>query len=179
MDLSGIMAAQVRGAQGEHYQFTTVGDRLSKMESAVDDAVTSGTLSGDQAKEMKKELDDITKILTHNSHKQNGSNSQTESSTQLPANDREKIRSHLHDLEKQLFAALNPQGATDVTAAAARRAKVEVNGDLFKAMDTNRDGKIGRDELTSYVNKTADFYGRKGSLTINVSITQSQFTTTT
>ena len=157
----------------------TIGDRLRKMESAVDDAVRSGTLSGDQAIQMKKELDDITKILTHHSHKQNGSNNQAGSSTQLPANDREKIRSHLQDLAKQLFAALNPQGATDVDAAAARRAKVEVNEDLFKAMDTNRDGKIGRDELTSYVNKTADFYGRKGSMTINVSITQSQFTTTT
>ena len=156
----------------------TIGDRLRKMESAVDDAVTSGTLSGDQAIQMKKELDDIAKILSHNSHKQNGSNNQTESSTQLPANDREKIRSHLQDLEKQLSSALNPQGATDVPAAAARRARVEVD-DLFKAMDTNRDGKIARDELTSYVNKTADFYGRHGSMTINVTITQSQFSTTT
>jgi hypothetical protein len=176
--LSPIAAAQVRGAQGEHHHPMTIGDRLSKMGSAVDDAVTSGTLSGDQAIQMKKELDDITKILSHNSHKQNGSNNQAGSSTQLPANDREKIRSHLQDLEKQLFAALNPQGATDVHAAAARRASGEVN-DLFKAMDTNRDGKIGRDELTSYVNKTADFYGRKGSMTINVTITQSYFSTTT
>ena len=156
----------------------TIGDRLSKLESAVDDAVTSGTLSGDQAIQMKKELDDITKILSHNSHKQNGSNNQTGSSTQLPANDREKIRSHLQDLEKQLSSALNPQGATDVPAAAARRARAEVD-DLFKAMDTNRDGKIGRDELTSYVNKTADFYGRQGSMTISVTITASQFSTTT
>ena len=179
MDLSRITADQVRGAQGERYQPTTIGDRLSKMESAVDDAVASGTLSGDQAIQMKKELDDITKILSHNSHKQNGSNNRAGSSTQLPANDREKIRSHLQDLEKQLFAALNPQGATDVPAAAARRAKVEVDDDLFKAMDTNRDGKIGRDELTSYVNKTTDFYGRKGSMTINVSLTLSEFIITT
>jgi hypothetical protein len=46
-------------------------------------------------------------------------------------------------------------------------------------MDINRDGKIGRDELVSYVNKTANFYGRRGSMTINVTITQSQFSTTT
>jgi len=148
------------------------------MESAVDDAVTSGTLSGDQAIQMKKELDDIKKILTHHSHKQNGTNDQTESSTPLPADDREKIRSHLQGLEKQLFAALNPQSAAEVRAAAARRASGEVN-DLFKEMDINRDGKIGRDELASYVNKTADFYGRQGSMTINVTITQSQFSTTT
>ena len=156
----------------------TIGDRLSKMESAIDDAVASGALSGDQAVQMRKELDDIAKILTHNSHKQNGASNQSESSTQLPANDREKIRSHLRDLEKQLFSALNPQGATEAPAAAARRASVEAN-DLFKAMDTNRDGKIGKDELTTYVNKTADFYGRQGSMTINVTITQSQFSTTT
>ena len=176
--LSPITAAQVRGAQREHHHPVTIGDRLRKMESAVDDAVTSGTLSGDQAIQMKKELDDITKILSHHSHKQNGSHNQTESSSHLPANDREKIRLHLQDLEKQLSAALNPQGATAVLAAAARRASVEAN-DLFKEMDTNRDGKIGRDELTSYVNKTADFYGRQGSMTINVTITQSQFSTTT
>ena len=177
-NLSPITAAQGRGAQGEHYHPVTIGDRLSKMESAVDDAVKSGTISGDQAIQMKKELDDITKILSHNSHKQNGSNNQSESSTQLPADDREKIRLHLKDIEKQLSAALNPQGATEAPAAAARRASVEAN-DLFKEMDINRDGKIGRDELTSYVNKTTDFYGRQGSMTINVTITQSQFSTTT
>jgi EF hand len=177
-DLSRITAAQVRGTQGEHLHPMTIGDRLSKLESAMEDAVTSGTLSGDQAIQMKKELDDISKILSHNSHKQNGSNKQTGSSTQLPANDREKIRSHLQDLEKQLSSALNPKGATDVPAAAARRARAEIE-DLFKAMDTNRDGKIGRDELTSYVNKTTDFYGRQGSMTISVSITPGQFSTLT
>ena len=111
-DLSRIAAAQVRGAYGERHRPMTIADRLSKMESAVDDAVTSGTLSGDQALQMKNELDDIAKILSHNSHKQNGSNKQTESSTQLSANDREKIRSHLKDLEKQLSSALNPKAAT-------------------------------------------------------------------
>ena len=155
----------------------TIADRLSKMESAVDDAVTSGTLTGDQALQMKNELDDIAKILNHNSHKQNGSNNQTESSTELSANDREKIRSHLKDLEKQLSSALNPQAATDVPAVAARRAKAEEN--LFKAMDINHDGKIARDELATYVNKTTDFYGRKGSMTISVSITVSEFSITT
>ena len=155
----------------------TIGDRLSKVESAIDDAVASGTLSGDQAVQMRKELDDIAKILTHNSHKQNGANDQTESSTQLPANDREKIRSDLKELEKHFSAALNPQGATDVPTAASRRPKLEVS-ELFKLMDTNGDGKIGKEELTSYINKTANFYGQKGSMTINVTIT-SQFNTIT
>ena len=145
----------------------------------MDDAVASGTLSGDQAIQMKKELDDITKMLNHDSdgHKQNGSNDQTGSSTPLPANDREKIRSDLKELEKQFSAALNPKGATDDPTAASRRPKLEVN-DLFRLMDTNSDGKIGKEELTSYINRTANFYGQKGSMTINVTIT-SQFNTIT
>ena len=80
MDISHITAAQVQGAQGEQHHRMTIGDRISKIESAMDDAVASGTLSGDQAIQMKKELDDITKMLNHDSHKQNGSNDQTDSS---------------------------------------------------------------------------------------------------
>jgi hypothetical protein len=164
----------------------TIGDRISRMESAIDDAEASGTLSGDQAIQMRKALADITKILNHNSHKQNGSNNQTGSSPQLSANDREKIRSDLQELSRQVFAALNPQGGAGVPAAPARGAQVD---DLFEAIDTNGDGKIRKDELISYVNKTAhngqsgtapfNTYGQQGSLTINVSITTIQFSITT
>ena len=55
MDVSQMTAAQVQGAQGQHHHPMTIGDRISKMASAMDDAVTSGTLSGDQAIQMKKE----------------------------------------------------------------------------------------------------------------------------
>jgi hypothetical protein len=177
MDISHITAAQAQGAQGEHHHRTTIGDRISKIESAMDDAIASGTLTGDQAIQMKKELDDIKKMLNHDRHKQNGSNDQTGSSTALQANDREKIRSDLKELEKQFSAALKPKGATDVPTAASRRPKLEVN-ELFRLMDTNSDGKIGKEELTSYINRTANFYGQKGSMTINVTIT-SQFNTIT
>jgi len=177
MVISHITAAQVQGAQGEQHHRMTIVDRISKIGSAMDDAVASGTLTGDQAIQMKKELDDITKMLNHDSHKQNGSSDQTGSSAPLPANDREKIRSDLKELEKHFSAALNPQGATDVPTAASRRPKLEV-GELFRLMDTNGDGKIGKEELTSYINKTANFYGQKGSMTINVTIT-SQFNTIT
>jgi hypothetical protein len=186
MDVSQMRAAQAQAAQGQHNHRMTIGDRISQMASAIDDAVTAGVLSGDQAVQMKKTLGDITKILNHNSHKQNGSNNQTGSSTQLSENDREKIRSDLQELDKQVSAALNPQGAAGVLAARARGAKVD---DLFKAIDTNGDGKIRKDELTAYVNKAADSgqsgkapfstYGRQGSMTMSLSITTIQFSITT
>ncbi len=187
MDISQMRAAQVQGAQGEHHQRMTIGDRISQMKSAIDDAVTSGMLSDDQAVQMRKALDDITKILSHNEHKQNGSNNRAGSATQqLSANDREKIHSDLQELGKQVSAALNSQGAARVAPAPTRGAQVD---DLFKAIDTNGDGKIRKDELTSYLNRTADdrqsgrtpfnTYGSQGSLTINVSITTVRLSITT
>ena len=186
MNVSLVRAAQFQGAQGQHHHRMSIDDRISQMRSAIDDAVTSGILSGDQAIQMKKELADITKILTHNSHKQNGSNNRTGSTKELSANDREQIRSDLQELGKQVFAALNAQGATRVPAAAARGAQ---DDGLFSAIDTNRNGRIGRDELASYVNRTADggqsgkapfsTYGERGSMTISVSITTIQFSITT
>jgi Ca2+-binding EF-hand superfamily protein len=148
---SGTSTTQA--VHGHHRHHKSMADMVKDMSSAIDDAQKAGKLTNDQAASMKKELDDITKMLSQNqtgstsqsaSTNQANSTSQTGSVSQLSADDRKKIRSEMHDVEKQLFAALNPQQST----ATAANPTDQVNN-LFKAMDSNGDGTIDKNELTS------------------------------
>jgi hypothetical protein len=178
MDMAQSANLQVQGAQGGHHRHhhMSIGDRISKMETAIDDAVKTGKLTDDQATTMKKALDDVKSTLSKvqdGSTGQTGAANQGSTLKQLSEDDRKKIRDTLQDVGKQLFAAIN-QGA------ASSAANID---NLFKALDTNGDGKVDKDELTAFLQKNGKkdqgpyrSYGEQGNVTMNLTITQSQFT---
>lgn len=116
---------------------------INDMESAINNATKSGTLTSDQASALTKMLDDIKNTLAN---AQSSGSSQTGGVSQLSSDDRDKIRKELHDIGKQLFAALNSQNSASSTQ--------QSNGvdAIFKAMDANQDGSVSKNELTSFLN---------------------------
>jgi hypothetical protein len=177
---SSLSSSAVQGTQGHHHHRKSIADMISNMETAINDAVKSGKLTSDQASSLTKELDDIKQTL---SQAQSGASTTTGGISQLSADDRQKIRKELHDIGKQLFQALNPQSAASSTQ--------QNNGvdAIFKALDTNGDGNITKDEMTSFLSSlTSNGSNSNGLVTTNftyseqatlsISQTQSTFSAT-
>jgi hypothetical protein len=154
MDISqvtniSLSDSSVQGVQGHHHRHKkSINDMISDMESAIDDATKSGKLTSDQATSMTTILDSIKKTLSQatGSSKISGDDwISTSNSTQLSSADQQKIRKELHDVGKQLFQALNPHSS-------ATSAKQSSGFDaIFKALDSNKDGSVNKDELTSFL----------------------------
>ncbi|MDD5675602.1 MAG: EF-hand domain-containing protein [Chitinivibrionales bacterium] len=201
MDISSLLStmntqsAQGSGAvQGHHHHHKSPADMVSQLDSAIDDAVKAGKLTSDQASQMKTALSSISDLLKNSQAGSTGATSATDptsssgSLANLSADDRQKIRSVLKDVSKQLFAALNPQGTTAAgsTGSSAATAAQSPADALFAAMDTNGDGKIDKSELTSFVNNlssasgasapwSGQTYGQQGSFSLSMSMSQSTF----
>jgi hypothetical protein len=200
MTSSSQSNSAVQGVQGHHHHPKKgIGDMISNLESAIDDATKSGKLTSDQASALTTMLDDIKKML---SQTQSGGASmssptgtshgrQTGGATQLSADDRDKIRKELHEVGKQLFQALNAQSSASSTqqssAASSTRQSNGVDA-IFKVMDTNSDNAISKGELTSFLsNQTSNAANANGLVsssftysqqaTLSISRTQSMFTT--
>jgi polyhydroxyalkanoate synthesis regulator phasin len=125
-----------RGVQGHHHHHhKSMVDMISKLGSAIDDAVKAGKLTDDQATQMKKELDSITATLNK---------SQTSSGAQPTSDDLQKIRTEFQDVRKQLFDALHPQVATSTSSGIEN---------LFKQMDANGNGVIDQNEFSTFISE--------------------------
>jgi chromosome segregation ATPase len=142
LTIQSLSNQSVQGTQGHHHHHKkSIADQIKDMESTINNLASSGKLTSDQASAMTKELDDIKNTLNPTS----SATSQTGNATQLSADDRQKIKKELHDIGKQLFQALNPQSSASSTQ--------QSNGvdAIFQALDTNGDGAISKDELTSFL----------------------------
>jgi Ca2+-binding EF-hand superfamily protein len=171
MDISNVGSAASQGVQqlqGHHHHRMGMSQRLDKMESAIDQAVTNGNLTDDQATQMKKMLEDIKKTLA---------DAKT-SGTPLTSDQLKEIRKELQDIGKQLFSAIkSTQGST--TAAP------DPVAELFKKIDADSNGSIDKNELTDFVNQlknhganptaanetaTPATYNQKGSFSFSMSM---------
>jgi Ca2+-binding EF-hand superfamily protein len=93
--------------------------------------------------------------------------------SQLSPADRKKVMKELHDVGKELFAALNSQSTSSTSATSSAS---QINS-LFSAMDTNGDGSVSKSELTNYLSQLSNspqgaadlligsFYNPQGGLT--------------
>ena len=154
MDISQLTSTTasssgVQGMGGHHHHHKSISDQISDMESAINGAVQAGKLTSDQASTITKELDDIKQMLSQAGT--SSTTSATSTATQLSSDDRQKIREELRDIGKQLFSALNPQ-QTGSSSSTQGTSQLDA---IFKAMDTNGDGSISKDELTSFFSNLA------------------------
>jgi polyhydroxyalkanoate synthesis regulator phasin len=106
MDITSISITSVQTVQPSHHHHRkSMADRISQMETGVDDALKAGQLTDDQAKQMQSVLDSITATLQQN----------TSSGTQLSSDDLKNIRTQMQDIGKQLYAATHPGDAAQAT----------------------------------------------------------------
>lgn len=143
MDTSQVTnATSSQSTRGHHHHGGNITDMISKMSTGIDDAVKAGKLTDDQAAEMKKTLDAISEKLKSDP---------SGKGTQLSQDDRQQIRKQLHEIGKELHAALAPQQSDG--------AQGDLASELFKKIDTNGDKKIDKDEFTSFINNLKDNNG--------------------
>ncbi len=151
---SGVQAT---GGGHHHHHHKSITDQISQMGSAIDNAVSAGTLTSDQATSLKNELADITKTLgqasgatsatsTASGTASSSTTGQSNPLSQLSDADRKKVFSELQDVRKQLQAA-NSQSAAGSSASSGSDAVSK----LFSQIDTNNDGTISKDELTQFL----------------------------
>ena len=130
--VSQVTSDSTQGVQGHHHHHRSMADMISKMESAIDDALKAKTLTEDQAGQMKKELDSIAQTL------QQGQSS----GTQLTSDQLQQIRTEFQDVRKQLFDALNPKAETTTSNGI---------GSLFQKIDANGDGVVDQNEFFTFI----------------------------
>lgn len=161
MDLSQILGAtsmsggsQVQGMGGHHHHHhKSISDQVSQMGSAIDNAVTAGTMTSSQATTLKNELADITKMLSQASTTATSTTSgtsttgQTNQLSQLSDSDRKKVFSELQDVGKQLFAA-NTQASNATSGTSGTN---DAASQLFSQIDTDGNGSISQSELTQFL----------------------------
>jgi ribosomal protein S20 len=170
MDLSqltGTTAAGSLGVQGmsggghHHHHHKSIADQVNSLGTAIDKAVSAGTMTSDQATSLKSELADITKTLgqtasssttastgTTANASATGSTSQSNPLSQLSDADRKKVFSELQDVRKQVFAAFSSQDA-DATSGTSSAGDAVSN--LFSKIDTDNNGAISKDEFTQFL----------------------------
>jgi polyhydroxyalkanoate synthesis regulator phasin len=120
MDLSQITSSTAQNVQGQgrHHHHKSISDQVSQMGSAIDNAVKAGTMTSDQASTLKQELADVTKTVGQTpTASANGQTGQTNPLSQLSDADRKKVFGELQDVRKQLYSAMNPQGASSSNAS--------------------------------------------------------------
>jgi hypothetical protein len=165
MDVSQLTAGSslssaVQGMSGgghHHHHRKSISDQVSQMGSAIDNAVSAGTMTSDQATSLKNELADITKIMSQTSNTSANANSATAGTTgqtsqsgalsQLSDADRKKVFSELQDVRKQLHAA-EPQASN---AASGSSSSSDAVSKLFSQIDTNGNGSIDQSEFTQFL----------------------------
>jgi hypothetical protein len=164
-DLTGAATSgstSVTGAPHHGHHHKSISDQISQMGSAIDSAVTAGTMTSDQAAALKKELADVTQTLGQTTPAAAGGTSATGASStgattqnaptnplsQLSDADRQKVFTELQDVRKQLHAAMNPLGAN--AASGPANAGNTVNN-LFSQIDTDNNGSISKDEFTQFL----------------------------
>jgi len=130
MDVSQVTGnasgnSSVQGMGGHHHHRKSVSDQISQMGSAIDKAVTAGTMTSAQATTLKNELSNITTTLSQASSASatasSGTTGQSGQSNPLSAlsdSDRKKIMSELQDVRKQLYSA-NKQSSNENSGEAA------------------------------------------------------------
>jgi septal ring factor EnvC (AmiA/AmiB activator) len=162
MDLSQVTAMNsglspaVQGtnnASHHHHHHKSISDQVNQMNSAIDDAVKAGTMTSDQATSLKKELSDVTQILSQSAQTSNTSNATSQSGptgqiSQLSDADRKKVFSELHDVRKQLWAANSPQASNAVSGSSTNSDAVTK---LFSQIDTDNSGTIDQAEFTQFL----------------------------
>ena len=163
--LTGTTAAGSLGVQGmsggghHHHHHKSIADQVNQLGTAIDSAVTAGTMTSDQATSLKSELADITKTLgltssssttasTGTTASTTGSTSQSNPLSQLSDADRKKVFSELQDVRKQVFAAFSSQDA-DATSGTSSAGDAVSN--LFSKIDTDNNGAISKDEFTQFL----------------------------
>jgi EF hand len=190
LTIASLSSQSVQGTQGHHHHHhKSIADQIKDMESTINNLASSGKLTSDQASAMTKELDDIKNTLNPTSSATGGASTSptggSASTTQLSADDRQKIKKELQDIGKQLFQALNPQSSA--SPQAQQSSGVDA---IFKALDTNGDGSISKDELTSFLSNltsgaanntnglAAGSFTYSEQATFSISESQSTFETT-
>jgi hypothetical protein len=195
-DLTGATAssgsASVQGTQHHHgHHHKSISDQVSQMGSAIDNAVTAGTMTSDQAAALKKELADVTQTLSQttqaaatgsstsgtSSSSSAAQTTQTNPLSQLSDADRQKVFTELQDVRKQLHAANAPQGAS-----ASSQSSYDTNAvsNLFSQIDTDNSGSISKDEFTQFlaqVGANSLGYNQQGNNNSAASVTGSLFST--
>jgi hypothetical protein len=183
MDIQSLSSYATQGTGGiqgiqQHHHRKSLADMVTDIESAIDNAVGSGKLSGDLGAQIKKQLEAIADELKQTQ----ASSGQTGTTDQMSSDDRMKIRKELREIGKELFAALNSQDSSQSTA-------VRSSNDLFSKIDTDSNGSISKGELSGYLSQmyssgannadTANSnatYGQQGSFKMTVSMTMKQST---
>ena len=130
------------------------------MSSTIDADVTAGTMTSDQAAALKKELADVTSLLSQSAQTSStaatsttpstSTSNQTNPLSQLSDADHKKVFSELQDVRKQLFAVSDAQG-TDATSASAASGNNDAISNLFAQIDTDGNGTIDQSEFTQFL----------------------------
>jgi chromosome segregation ATPase len=158
--LSGSSSVQGMGG-GHHHHRKSISDQVNQMGTAIDNAVSAGTMTGDQATTLKKELADITKTLASAQTSSASTTAQTGKTnplSQLSDDDRKKIFSELQDVRKQLKAA-----SSQASSAGSGNDAVSK---LFSQIDTDGNGSISSGEFKEFlanVGATALGYTQNGT----------------
>ena len=185
-DLTALSSAAASGStnvqgmphHGHHHQ-KSIADQVSKMSSAIDNAVQAGTMTSDQAATLKKELADVTQTLGQNTQAASATgstaqNSQTNPLSQLSDADRKRIFGELQDVRQQLYAATNPQGTTGAASSASGNNNAIAN--LFSQIDADHNGTIDQNEFTQFLAQIgANALGYNANATSNIQAANSTF----
>jgi hypothetical protein len=151
---SGVQS--MTGGGHHHHHHKSISDQVSQMGSAIDKAVSAGTMTSDQASALKKELADITQTLSQNAAPSgtatgtSGTGATTSSNplSQLSDADRKKVFGELQDVRKQIHAAFSSQ---NTSAASGATNNTDAVTNLFSKIDTNGDGSIDKNEFTQFL----------------------------
>jgi len=165
-------AMEGQNAQGakksDHHR--SFADRISEMQSGIDDAVKAGQLTQDQADEMKKQLAAISDELKK---------AQGDGTQPISDDDKKKIGKELHEVGKQLHAATNPDGGE---GQASQSQGVNANDTFAALLDTLKNatagnGNNGSSALDLFMSQiqTGTQYNQQGGTIVTASITQSMF----
>jgi len=153
---SGATSGVQKAGGGHHHHHKSVSDQVNQMGSAIESALQAGTMSGDQAASLKKELADVTQILSQNTQtagstattSSSGATSQSSPLSQLSDADRKKMFGELQDVRKQLHAISGTQGTS---AASGMSNNSDAVSQLFSQIDSNNDGNIDKSEMTQFL----------------------------
>jgi hypothetical protein len=123
----------VHGRHPHHHK--SIAEMISSLQSTIDDAAKTGKLTGSQATQMKTKIESITQTLNK---------SQAGSGAPMTPEDLQQIKTKLQEVRKELFDALNPQGAASPVSSG-------IGYNLFKTLDTNGDGVVNKNEFSTFI----------------------------
>lgn len=124
-----------QAVQGQYPHQKSMADVIGHLRSAIDYAVKTGKLSGDQATQMKRKLDFITQTLNK---------TQTSAGAPLTPDDLQQIRTNFQEVRRQLFDVLYPRGTASLASGGT-------GYNLFKTMGANGNGMIDKNQLSNFI----------------------------